>query len=147
MDKFIYDENRNKVKCIHFNDCNEYAVYKLYLTDGSIGYVCESCDEDYSACLVCRNGDLRDEMFFVSQEDERPTCVHCRDKEAILFFNQGTVRIKELQGFLKDYYPDDDDDMPWESLGYQMIEPNGFTGKNFGEMDQNESVTFVELTA
>jgi len=48
--------------CHHHEECNDEAVYSLTTANGSIVYVCESCDEDYSLCEVCIKCEIRENM-------------------------------------------------------------------------------------
>lgn len=65
------------MKCHHFEDCGNEAIYDLELVDGTTIHVCEDCDEDYGICQVCGKIDLSKNMAFANSEDEYKTCFLC----------------------------------------------------------------------
>ena len=56
-------------RCHHYNECGNVAIYTLTTIEGKDIYVCESCDEDYSACNHCGKQDIYVEMWRANIEE------------------------------------------------------------------------------
>ena len=139
----LRDESGQPIPCVNHDECGASAVYTLTLVNDSDIHVCESCDENYTACINCGKQDEADSMRYIGH-DEWPTCDLCQNEAIFSFFNCGTVSIEQLQSFMGDYFPEYTtlyDEKPWETYGYEMVEP---AGKRYNDMDDDETVVFVK---
>ena len=72
------------MKCKHYDDCGNIAMYELEDLDGNVFHVCDDCDMTYTNCSVCGySGRLDVDMSIRWGTDNFPTCLRCQAKEGV----------------------------------------------------------------
>ena len=85
----------NPIRCYHFTECGNEAVHELTTIENETIYVCESCDEKYTACEICGLQGIWDagygNMSKLKETDDWPTCFLCQEK-----LNASTMYVEKI---------------------------------------------------